>query len=1039
MAIITHRTVCRASAILAVLLVSGQTFGNIVDVDQGIALQARSTATPGNVAITWDVSTATLNTGANDFELQFYVGGGTQWQPQFSTAEPTDNNNPAVLGGVPELFCFRMVATINGTGDILGQGTSGNKPPCADPPPDSDGDGVPNASDAFPNDPNEWEDTDNDGTGNNADTDDDNDGLSDTDEINAGTNPLVSDTDGDGDLDGADNCPTVANADQQDSNGNGVGDACEAGVEAGDLLLIGSQSQAPAIRLYRYRNGGFTQLASGIQWVARGVATDSAGDVYVAGLYGLGVFRANFANNTGELLYPNLVEVMGVGLDDQLYVIEAPDASNRTVSRINPATLAITPLFTFQYSGFFAGATGITADAAGNVYVAGEGIETNGGVDAGVLKWSAASQSVSILHTRGCQNERVCAPNGIAFNAAGNLLVSDWTDDDIVIMDPNTGDVLQSISVDNADAVAGGPDNTAYVKTAGFQGAQSSFSFVDFGDGSKDPNVFSPLNLIVDIAAVRVTPVDSDGDGIPDSRDDFPSNPAEWYDTDNDGIGNNADTDDDNDGLSDVDEVTVHGTNPLDPDSDDDGVNDGTEVAIGTDPLDPDEDNDGVLNGADNCPLLANANQANFDGDSLGDVCDPDDDNDGVSDGNDQFPFDPSESADNDNDGIGNNADTDDDNDGISDTYENSNGLDPLDDSDADEDLDNDTFTNRTEFIGNSAANDDRSIPQPRLLTVYIEGEVTAIAQDMAGGPFSEGQTISTAYVLNTNPALNPDANPSPGGAQFDLAEFGALDVDGTQYPMTPAAYPIAFVIFTGSDLLDVTANLNAPSVGDRDSQRLWLRIAGAGAFTEDLLPQAMPSLEALTFTQLGVYYTGDTEPAVTLDLTAYQDIHTVAGDFDGDGINNDADRCPLLSSTNNTDTDQDGIGNPCDNDDDNDAAADADDDFPLNANEQVDTDGDGVGDNTDAFPDDPSEQIDTDGDGIGNNADADDDNDGLTDLEETGTYGTDPLRSDTDRDGLDDGQEIDLGLNPLDPNDCPQDLCPTGSILLRIIPLLDQ
>lgn len=44
---------------------------------------------------------------------------------------------------------------------------------------DSDGDGVPDEDDAFPNDPSESVDTDGDGVGNNADTDDDNDGVAD--------------------------------------------------------------------------------------------------------------------------------------------------------------------------------------------------------------------------------------------------------------------------------------------------------------------------------------------------------------------------------------------------------------------------------------------------------------------------------------------------------------------------------------------------------------------------------------------------------------------------------------------------------------------------------------------------------------------------------------------------------------------------------------------------------------------------------------------------------------------------------------------
>jgi hypothetical protein len=56
---------------------------------------------------------------------------------------------------------------------------------------DFDHDGVPDEQDAFPTDPNEWQDTDNDGTGNNADTDDDGDGMPDGWEVQYGLNPLL--------------------------------------------------------------------------------------------------------------------------------------------------------------------------------------------------------------------------------------------------------------------------------------------------------------------------------------------------------------------------------------------------------------------------------------------------------------------------------------------------------------------------------------------------------------------------------------------------------------------------------------------------------------------------------------------------------------------------------------------------------------------------------------------------------------------------------------------------------------------------------
>jgi hypothetical protein len=71
--------------------------------------------------------------------------------------------------------------------------------------------------------------------------------------------------------------------------------------------------------------------------------------------------------------------------------------------------------------------------------------------------------------------------------------------------------------------------------------------------------------------------VDSDGDGVGDQVDAFPTDPTETVDSDRDGIGNNADLDDDNDGLSDVGEAGA-GTDPLNPDTDGDGLPDGRDV-----------------------------------------------------------------------------------------------------------------------------------------------------------------------------------------------------------------------------------------------------------------------------------------------------------------------------------------------------------------------------------------------------------------------------------------------------------------------------
>ena len=67
---------------------------------------------------------------------------------------------------------------------------------------------------------------------------------------------------------------------------------------------------------------------------------------------------------------------------------------------------------------------------------------------------------------------------------------------------------------------------------------------------------------------------DEDGDGVPDSEDAFPSDPNEWLDTDGDGLGNNADGDDDDDGLPDAWEL-LYGLDPLTKDADEDPDGDG--------------------------------------------------------------------------------------------------------------------------------------------------------------------------------------------------------------------------------------------------------------------------------------------------------------------------------------------------------------------------------------------------------------------------------------------------------------------------------
>ncbi len=486
-------------------------------------------------------------------------------------------------------------------------------------------------------------------------------------------------------------------------------------------------------------------------------------------------------------------------------------------------------------------------------------------------------------------------------------------------------------------------------------------------DGLEILNGTDPLDPTDD-----VPPGDSDGDGLLDIDElniygTDPFNP----DSDNDGLNDGAevmvhltnplDPDTDADGLDDGSEVYVHSTNPLDPDTDGGTVDDGTEVAQGTDPLDPTDD---VPNGDTDGDGLRDVDEINI---YNTDPLDPDTDDDGLNDGDEVnvYNTDPL------------NADTDGGT--VGDGVEVANGTDPLDptddvppgDTDGDGLLDNDEVNVYGTDPFNPDSDGDGLTDGDEVLVHFTDPNLV----DTDGGTIGDG-----VEVANGTDPLDPTDDVPPGDSDGD----GLLDTDEVNVYNTDPFNPDSdgdglsdgeevLVYLTDPNLLDTDAG----GVGDGDEVA-----AGTDPLdpTDDLPPSDTDGDGIDDVNEVNIYGTDPYDP-----------------DTDDDGLNDGEEVFVYLTD-------------PLDDDTDGDLLLDGEEVITyLTDPNLADTDGGGV---------DDGEEVDRGSDPLDPVDDfPDSDNDGLHDIDEL-YYGTDPYNPDSDFDGLLDGEEVhDWGTDPLDPD----------------------
>jgi hypothetical protein len=401
---------------------------------------------------------------------------------------------------------------------------------------------------------------------------------------------------------------------------------------------------------------------------------------------------------------------------------------------------------------------------------------------------------------------------------------------------------------------------------------------------------------------------DTDGDGIAGDADLCPAENASGFDANTDGCIDDSD----GDGVGDNLDVCPGGDDTID--SDGDLIADDCDECPAD--VENDADADGVCEISDNCPDDGNADQADADGDGIGDVCEPDSDGDGFIDDIDACPgYD--DLADGDGDLVADGCDAcpgdplnDQDGDGLC----TDDDLCPLDGAPGEDDDDGDGVCDHDDLCpdGDDFADFDND---------GIPDACDACPLDEFNDADGDGVCGDLDICAAGNDADDADDDGLPDACDTLCPYDPTNDMDGDGVCGLSDPCP--------NDYLD-----DSDGDGSCDSADIC---PGADDFLNtdgDLLPDCVDSCP--------------------LD---------VENDGDNDGLCESDDNCEGVANPGQADADGDGIGDACEPDSDGDGVIDDDDNCPLVPNlDQVDGDGDGLGDVCDG---------DLDNDGVPNATDS--------------------------------------------------------------------